>query len=434
MPECKSALQEDLKAYLDGELPTARRVAVERHLTDCAACQSELEGLRLLSTTLVEALPATAPLPDALRARILASLPEPAAPRPFSLPFWRRPGPMAAFSGVLAMGCAAWLWVRTSGSATPQTSAAVEVAKTVSPAVASAPVQAKGESITQDTGASAPAAAPLPEKKTAPMALAGAASASRPAAPAAPVREAAESVAPKAANQPQPPLAAPRRAELDTARAGEQALAASTAEQLKLRSNSERRYIHLPEPSLSPDQAGNESLGMAKKDSSDKRSEQAIARGASGFGGGFGAKAKLAPPTAYTLTVPKGKKAETHEALRKLAAELEVDLSSESPELELRVSASGREPLLERLKALGTLSETPPATSSRLGGDQEATPRAAQKPGAQTGALGGGGGSFGGFGGGGRAMRASVPLLKLTVTIKEAEQNDEGSVQPKKVP
>ncbi|MBB6053795.1 zf-HC2 domain-containing protein [Armatimonas rosea] len=433
MPECKSALQEDLKAYLDGELPTARRVAVERHLTDCAACQSELEGLRLLSTTLVEALPAAAPLPDALRARILASLPESAAPRPFSLPFWRRPGPMAAFSGVLAMGCAAWLWVRTSGSATPQTSAAVEVAKTVSPAVAPQ-IQSTGESLAQDTGMGAPAVAALPEKKTAQMALAGVASASRPAAPVSPVKEDAERVAPKAANLPQPPLAAPRRAELDTARAGEQALAASTAEQLKLRSNSERRYIHLPEPSLSPDQAGNESLGMAKKDSSDKRSEQAIARGASGFGGGFGAKAKLAPPTAYTLTVPKGKKAETQEALRKLAAELEVDLSSESPELELRVSASGREPLLERMKALGALTETPPVTNSRPGSDQEPATRAVQKPGAQTGALGGGAGGFGGFGGGGRAMRATMPLLKLTVTIKEAEQNDEGSVQPKKVP
>ena len=85
---------------------------MERHVKECPACQSELEALGQLTTQLTRNLPTQAALPEALRSRILASLPESAKPRPVLLPFWRRPGSLAAFGGVLAMGCAALLWLR----------------------------------------------------------------------------------------------------------------------------------------------------------------------------------------------------------------------------------------------------------------------------------------------------------------------------------
>lgn len=45
-------LQQQLSAYLDGELAPDDMAEVRRHLTDCPTCQEELEGLRLVKTTL----------------------------------------------------------------------------------------------------------------------------------------------------------------------------------------------------------------------------------------------------------------------------------------------------------------------------------------------------------------------------------------------
>ena len=38
---CKN-YEEDLKAYIDGELPKLRSFAVRRHLTQCASCREEI--------------------------------------------------------------------------------------------------------------------------------------------------------------------------------------------------------------------------------------------------------------------------------------------------------------------------------------------------------------------------------------------------------
>ena len=59
--------REQLSAYLDGELAPDERATLERHLTDCPACQEELRQLR------------------ATRA-LLRALPVPALPRSFTLP------------------------------------------------------------------------------------------------------------------------------------------------------------------------------------------------------------------------------------------------------------------------------------------------------------------------------------------------------------
>ncbi len=45
-------LQQQLSAYLDGELAPDEMAEVRRHLSDCLTCQEELEGLRLVKSTL----------------------------------------------------------------------------------------------------------------------------------------------------------------------------------------------------------------------------------------------------------------------------------------------------------------------------------------------------------------------------------------------
>ncbi len=43
---------EQLSTYLDGELPAARRAALEQHMSTCQQCMAELESLRRMSGTL----------------------------------------------------------------------------------------------------------------------------------------------------------------------------------------------------------------------------------------------------------------------------------------------------------------------------------------------------------------------------------------------
>jgi len=59
--------QEQLSAYLDGELSLAEREALERHLPTCARCQQALAELRVVR-------------------RLLHAMPAPALPRSFTLP------------------------------------------------------------------------------------------------------------------------------------------------------------------------------------------------------------------------------------------------------------------------------------------------------------------------------------------------------------
>jgi anti-sigma factor RsiW len=52
--------QDDLSAYVDGELPPARLAAVERHLAGCEACRTAVEELNAVRTMLA-AMPAITP-------------------------------------------------------------------------------------------------------------------------------------------------------------------------------------------------------------------------------------------------------------------------------------------------------------------------------------------------------------------------------------
>jgi anti-sigma factor RsiW len=67
--------EQELSAYLDGQLSPAQNRRLEEHLSSCAACRRKLDDLR----TLVEALHA---LPEAAAPRSFALTPEQAVPTP----------------------------------------------------------------------------------------------------------------------------------------------------------------------------------------------------------------------------------------------------------------------------------------------------------------------------------------------------------------
>jgi hypothetical protein len=72
MTECEK-LRSDLKAFLDGQLSPAARIAMRLHLNRCASCRKEIEAMRTLGTRMraADALE----MSDALRERILAAVP-----------------------------------------------------------------------------------------------------------------------------------------------------------------------------------------------------------------------------------------------------------------------------------------------------------------------------------------------------------------------
>lgn len=105
MKEC-DALREDLKAYADGELGSARHQEIERHLDSCEACREEVAAMNRISHEFfeLEGKAESESFNPALRARILAGLPElqsGAVPaRPSFRQWWRRP--MLGLAGVAA--------------------------------------------------------------------------------------------------------------------------------------------------------------------------------------------------------------------------------------------------------------------------------------------------------------------------------------------
>ena len=92
-------IREDLGAYLDDELDSARRSELDGHLASCEACTVELERLRKLSR-LVGDVPRAA-APAGLAARIVSAARE---PRPRVLRLSRWTGGLAALAAVLLVG------------------------------------------------------------------------------------------------------------------------------------------------------------------------------------------------------------------------------------------------------------------------------------------------------------------------------------------
>lgn len=430
MPECRNPLQESLKAYLDGELKGREKQGLEAHLQTCPACQSELEGLRRLSQQLTQNLATTsAPLPDHLRARILATLPEPPAPRPQLLPFWRRPGPLAAFGGALAMGCAAFLWMRTSapGGLTPRAATAPSPQWDSEKAVASAPVATEAESKRAEK-----LALPKPDERAKWEAMTNAPAVASP--PAAPKSLAVTAIAKPRPSQVLPPEVLPP---------------ASAHAQEKPRRDDEKpqgmaeasggvaqRFMSPSTPALD--------APMASSSTTDKKSEPAKKKEtSSGLAAPMAVRAAVVSPVPvlrYTLTVPKGKKAETEEAVRKLADELAVPLEAQESTVALQLGPESRESVLSRLKELGALIETPtkplPLTDAVPRMRLQGAPVGAEAIKKDSASSLGSGGLGGGRGGAALKGPGGRPLVTLTLEIQEEKPNSEQAppAKPKEQP
>ena len=70
---CKN-YEEDLKAYIDGELPKLRSFAVRRHLTQCASCREEIITMTQIAEEL-RSIESEEVLPASLREKILGDRP-----------------------------------------------------------------------------------------------------------------------------------------------------------------------------------------------------------------------------------------------------------------------------------------------------------------------------------------------------------------------
>jgi|GEM_PF-4526448 hypothetical protein len=104
-----TVFQEDLKAYSDGELASARRAQVEAHLAQCPSCRAELHSYEQIAVNLRdwEGVSAVRLSPE-LRNRVLHEINTPSPPA--EEPWWRqwlRPSPWMTWGGVGAVATAA---------------------------------------------------------------------------------------------------------------------------------------------------------------------------------------------------------------------------------------------------------------------------------------------------------------------------------------
>src|SRR5687767_11820382 len=72
MTRCES-ISEELKAYLDGEVPLDRRVAIRLHLARCATCREEITAMESISRDLIA--DESNGFDAALRERLVAAAP-----------------------------------------------------------------------------------------------------------------------------------------------------------------------------------------------------------------------------------------------------------------------------------------------------------------------------------------------------------------------
>jgi predicted anti-sigma-YlaC factor YlaD len=97
MNRCEVHLDE-LKAFVDGELPVLRRAAVRAHVSQCPACREEVKVMEQMSSELKAG--DVAALPADLRDRLISAAPEGAvADAEPETPLWRR-RPMQIWAGV----------------------------------------------------------------------------------------------------------------------------------------------------------------------------------------------------------------------------------------------------------------------------------------------------------------------------------------------
>jgi anti-sigma factor RsiW len=104
------AVEMDLTAYLDGELPTARRHELESHLRECRSCQATTQLLKRTVGKLAS-LPGFEPSPS-LRAAVLNQIAQQPSSMPEKLRHFLRPRLLVPSMGLAA---AALLAVLSTG-------------------------------------------------------------------------------------------------------------------------------------------------------------------------------------------------------------------------------------------------------------------------------------------------------------------------------
>ena len=117
--------RDNLKAYLDGELPITTRLAIRWRLLRCGDCRREIQEMTDLSQHLKAADAGT--LDDALRTKILNSMPDAAPDVPQNLPpfrsrLQRRKVPLYAF-GASATALVGWFVLYPALNSAKQTDA-----------------------------------------------------------------------------------------------------------------------------------------------------------------------------------------------------------------------------------------------------------------------------------------------------------------------
>lgn len=151
--------------YSEGSLPEERATPLQRHLSECDACASELQAITCTADVLRKAdLPVFEPAAD-LRSRVLAEI----AGKPMRRPWWQPAGLQAysaAVAGLLLIAVAgAGMWQMMARNVdTPAPSTAVEhrVGKSVERPMEAAPAQ--------KTPAETPSQAQPTDKKSVPAA------------------------------------------------------------------------------------------------------------------------------------------------------------------------------------------------------------------------------------------------------------------------
>lgn len=104
-------IQENLKAYADGQTPFPERLAIRNHLKQCETCRKELREMEQISREI--RMRGAEALDPALKARILTSLPDgppPACPRTSVRPGWTV---LSLAGGVSVAMLLVWLFQRS---------------------------------------------------------------------------------------------------------------------------------------------------------------------------------------------------------------------------------------------------------------------------------------------------------------------------------
>lgn len=152
-------LQEDLKAYQDGQLPPLLRLRVRLHLKRCESCRKEIEEMGRIGRELHNMDMDNDRLDPSLRARILASIPDglPDPPDPAITPTWRRK-PVMVWGSLATAALALVLFYPAIQNLNSPRVSQEDMAASMAPPGAEGSVH--GATSSQDAPASSKAAAP----------------------------------------------------------------------------------------------------------------------------------------------------------------------------------------------------------------------------------------------------------------------------------